>query len=140
MPRGKFPSDKQDQFMLRLPDGLRDRIKAQAEKNGRSMNAEIVRVLEREFPKPVPTVARLMLLLGQAGTLRRSLRGEGVDQLIDQLYESIEAIVVDQMRIDNEEARSLTKEPSEDRDIEQDEGLKAEQPDVSRFGSGRSGA
>ena len=41
-----------DKFMLRMPEGLRDRIKAKAEKNGRSMNAEIVRVLEREFPAP----------------------------------------------------------------------------------------
>ncbi len=41
-----------DKFMLRLPDGLRDRIKAFAESRGRSMNAEIVRVLERAFPAP----------------------------------------------------------------------------------------
>jgi hypothetical protein len=38
-----------DQFALRLPDGLRDRIKAAAERAGRSMNAEIVRALEKEF-------------------------------------------------------------------------------------------
>lgn len=39
-----------DQFPLRLPAGLRDRIKAVAQRNGRSMNIEVVRVLEREFP------------------------------------------------------------------------------------------
>lgn len=39
--------------MLRLPDGLRDRIKAYADHMGRSMNAEIIRILEREFPEPV---------------------------------------------------------------------------------------
>lgn len=38
--------------MLRLPEGLRDRIKAASEKNGRSMNAEIVQLLEREYPEP----------------------------------------------------------------------------------------
>lgn len=38
--------------MLRLPDGLRDRIKAAAEANNRSMNAEIVGVLEEKFPAP----------------------------------------------------------------------------------------
>jgi len=38
------------QYMLRMPEGLRDRIKRAAEREGRSMNAEIVRVLEREFP------------------------------------------------------------------------------------------
>jgi hypothetical protein len=30
-----------DKFMLRMPDGVRDRIKASAEDNKRSMNAEI---------------------------------------------------------------------------------------------------
>ncbi|MDX0424485.1 Arc family DNA-binding protein [Sinorhizobium meliloti] len=32
----------QDQYMLRLPDGLRDEIKAAAEANNRSMNSEII--------------------------------------------------------------------------------------------------
>lgn len=38
-----------DQFMIRLPDGMRDRIKAAAEKHGRSMNAEVVYALEVYF-------------------------------------------------------------------------------------------
>lgn len=38
------------QIKLRLPADLRDRIKYMAQRNGRSMNAEIVRVLEDEFP------------------------------------------------------------------------------------------
>lgn len=36
-----------DKFMLRLPDGMRDRIKTSAEANNRSMNAEIVHALDR---------------------------------------------------------------------------------------------
>jgi len=47
-----FPSQQQDKFVLRLPDGLRDRIKVAADKSGRSMNAEIVQLLEREYPVP----------------------------------------------------------------------------------------
>lgn len=39
-----------DKFMLRLPDGMRDRIKTAAERNGRSMNAEIVHTLEQSYP------------------------------------------------------------------------------------------
>lgn len=38
-----------DQFPLRLPDGLRDQIKARADNNGRSMNAEIVDRLEKSL-------------------------------------------------------------------------------------------
>lgn len=36
-----------DKFMLRLPDGMRDRIKAAADANNRSMNAEIILALEQ---------------------------------------------------------------------------------------------
>lgn len=40
----------QDKFVVRLPDGMRDRIRAAAEANGRSMNAEIVATLEHKYP------------------------------------------------------------------------------------------
>lgn len=42
-----------DQYQLRLPPGLRDRIKSAADGNGRSMNAEIVATLEEAYPDPV---------------------------------------------------------------------------------------
>lgn len=38
-----------DKFMLRLPDGLRDKIKEEAKENLRSMNAEIVLKLSRAY-------------------------------------------------------------------------------------------
>ena len=43
------PSRLQDQFVVRLPDGMRELIKASAEENNRSMNAEIVARLEQSF-------------------------------------------------------------------------------------------
>ena len=49
------PSDIADKFMLRMPEGMRDRIAAEAEKNKRSMNAEIIARLDASFtPGPVP--------------------------------------------------------------------------------------
>ncbi|MFD0978043.1 Arc family DNA-binding protein [Tropicimonas aquimaris] len=39
----------QDKFIVRLPDGMRDHIKAKAAKNNRSMNAEIVHALEEHL-------------------------------------------------------------------------------------------
>lgn len=39
-----------DKVIIRLPDGMRDSLKADAEKNGRTMNAEIVERLEA-YPK-----------------------------------------------------------------------------------------
>ena len=38
-----------DQFVLRLPEGMREQIKQAAEQNGRSMNAEIVGRLSASF-------------------------------------------------------------------------------------------
>lgn len=43
--------------MLRLPDGMREQIKASANRNNRSMNAEIIQRLEWSFsmePAPNP--------------------------------------------------------------------------------------
>ncbi|MBN8933487.1 MAG: Arc family DNA-binding protein, partial [Rhizobium pusense] len=39
-------------FMLRLPDGLRDRVRGEADRNCRSMNAEIVFQLSRAYAQP----------------------------------------------------------------------------------------
>jgi hypothetical protein len=49
--RGKMVEirTKSDGFMLRLPDGLRDRVKSRADTNGRSMNSEIVHCIEASF-------------------------------------------------------------------------------------------
>lgn len=52
MVRGNYPSDKRDQYIVRFPDGMRDRLKEEAAKNNRSMNAEIVARLEVTFGDP----------------------------------------------------------------------------------------
>lgn len=40
-------SRKLDQYIVRFPDGMRDHLKNEAEKNNRSLNAEIVARLEQ---------------------------------------------------------------------------------------------
>lgn len=47
--------NRPDQFAMRLPDGLRDRIKQAATRNHRSMNSEIVFHLERIFAPQAAT-------------------------------------------------------------------------------------
>ncbi len=54
-----YPSDKQDQYMIRFPDGMRDRIKEAAEDVGRSMNQEIVARLESSFDLSMSDKERL---------------------------------------------------------------------------------
>lgn len=41
------PSRALDQFVLRLPEGLRDRVKQAADASRRSMNAEMVLYIEQ---------------------------------------------------------------------------------------------
>lgn len=41
-----------DRIIVRLPDGMRDRIAALAESNGRSMTAEVVAALEQHLRGP----------------------------------------------------------------------------------------
>lgn len=45
----KYPSELADRFIVRLPDGMRDRISEAAKAAGRSMNAEIVSRLQSTF-------------------------------------------------------------------------------------------
>ncbi|HGN2048526.1 TPA: Arc family DNA-binding protein [Proteus mirabilis] len=42
----KYPSQLQDKFNLRLPDGMKDIIAERAKANGRSMNSEIIQMLQ----------------------------------------------------------------------------------------------
>ncbi|WP_417257160.1 Arc family DNA-binding protein [Celeribacter halophilus] len=46
----KTPSSEQVQVNFRMPEDLRDRIKAAAEQHNRSMNAEIVATLAEKYP------------------------------------------------------------------------------------------
>lgn len=50
MPESKeFPSDKADKFVVRFPDGMRDRIRKDADEQGRSMNAQIIHILQAHY-------------------------------------------------------------------------------------------
>jgi hypothetical protein len=85
-----------DQFPLRLPDGLRDRIKAEAAAANRSMNAEIIATLEREYPEPPPLDERLGDLLVTLGTLAAQAEGETPTGILSnftgQLIETLNSI------------------------------------------------
>ena len=49
MSRKPSPSHLAEQFVVRFPDGMRDRIAEAARVSGRSMNSEIVARIERSF-------------------------------------------------------------------------------------------
>jgi hypothetical protein len=45
----KIAGKDADQYMLRLPTGLRDRVARRAAENGRSMNTEIIEAIEKHL-------------------------------------------------------------------------------------------
>ena len=61
-------------FLLRMPEHLRDRLKAAAERSGRSLNAELVYRLERSLAREQRVLGRLRLQLGEGCMQRRTLR------------------------------------------------------------------
>lgn len=84
------------QYMLRMPEDLRDRIKAASERNGRSMNVEIVRLLEREFPKPAMNVEEFLHYLGSSftGTMtpdEQIWRQRNLNRMLEMLGINLEA-------------------------------------------------
>lgn len=81
-----------DKFMLRLPEGMRDEIKEAADRNGRSMNAEIIARLRLALGAGVdasdedPQVVRLSSELAEriasaAQNMRRSTEDQALATL-----------------------------------------------------------
>lgn len=94
-----------DQFPLRLPDGLRGRIKDAADKNNRSMNAEIVSTLEEKFPPPTTldferTIKRIIgtknpevrKTLFEAFGVAVMKQDDGIDDVRDELYRLLDLL------------------------------------------------
>jgi hypothetical protein len=103
----------QDKFIVRLPTGLRDRIRMVAETKHRSMNAEVVALLEENYPAPVPEqvnepAARILLWLA-ARIRRRDPKPGSTRERQAALYESIASDVITRMsaidRFDQDNAR-----------------------------------
>lgn len=93
-----YPSATQDKYIIRMPDGLRDRIREKAEANRRSMNAEIVALLEEHYPPKTPETvqepgARILLWLAKR-IRRQELKPGSTRDRRAQMYESIAAEII----------------------------------------------
>lgn len=85
----KKPGRGSDQFPLRLPDGMRDRVREAAEANGRSMNAEIIARLEQTFePSPEYTSFGMGALAS-----RLEANAEATEQMLHQMKPLLESLV-----------------------------------------------
>ncbi len=77
-----YPSRTAAQFVVRLPDGMRERIAEAAEMNARSMNAEIVARLQESFE---PRTVNIDMTVGEDATVR------DIQRVLEQLKPGIEA-------------------------------------------------
>ena len=80
MARAGYPSDKLDQFVLRLPDGLRDALKKAAKRNERSMNAEILARIADD-PRTLRDDIAIAALTGLLATAP-AMKGDTADEAI----------------------------------------------------------
>lgn len=81
-------------LVVRMPENLRDRIKAAADANGRSQNSEIVATLEEKYPAPKPT-GRDLLRFIHAALSRRGIEPDDPkldDAVNEAIAEWIEAV------------------------------------------------
>lgn len=80
----KPPVSEQVQVNFRMPADLRDRIKAKAESNGRSMNAEIISALELYFPAPKGPKDVVEEVISVLSYVEPSIREEAIKMLEQQ--------------------------------------------------------
>lgn len=103
-----------DQFPLRLPEGLRDRIKAAAEKNGRSMNVEIVTVLEEKFPDPQPLDSRVGALLELVTVLQSNLNTKSVNSVVEKIVDTLHSAALGRIAGIPDEVRDSIRDQLDD--------------------------
>lgn len=82
-----YPSDQADKVLVRMPDGMRDRLKDAAKANNRTMNAEIVARLEDSFQpkKPLTISADDMQVLLETDKHAKQVFAEQMQKAASQL-------------------------------------------------------
>ncbi|TNH41266.1 Arc family DNA-binding protein [Paracoccus haeundaensis] len=84
------------QIVIRPPAGMRERIKAAADANNRSMNAEIVATLEEKYPAPafdwVDAATRVSIIANAMKDLVSSFEGAKTAAEIEAFNRDFEAL------------------------------------------------
>lgn len=83
------PSDTLDKFMLRMPEGMRERIAKSAKENNRSMNAEIVSRLERSLSPTITFNVKDNYSYSEVETLFNSMNAR-MERLEDRILKLID--------------------------------------------------
>jgi hypothetical protein len=77
MDKKPYPSESQERFIVRLPDGMRDLIADEAKKSNRSMNAEVVARLQQSFDGATGS-AEIERLRFENATLQQMVEGKSL--------------------------------------------------------------
>lgn len=80
------PSRLLDQIVIRVPDGMRERIKRVADANGRSVNAELVALLDKTYP----TEAIIDMRVREIEDLVKSVPAADRDDVWRSIFETLE--------------------------------------------------
>lgn len=101
---GKTPLQPQDKYVLRFPDGLRERIKAAAKENGRSMNAEIIATLTDAYPQPLSVSDLIKETKRIVASIRKTRSAASLVELHNVLAEAEhELTAIDRTRSDEDD-------------------------------------
>ncbi|MCP2004360.1 UNVERIFIED_ORG: plasmid stability protein [Buttiauxella agrestis ATCC 33320] len=107
----KFPSQLQDKFNLRFPDGMRDAIAERAKKNGRSMNSEIVQILEDALSGKAKSI-QFDLANGKPIEIKNVDNPEGIIKALTAFAEALTELHKNPVDIDINELLSEEKKPT----------------------------
>ncbi|WP_242633954.1 Arc family DNA-binding protein [Atlantibacter hermannii] len=87
----KFPSQEMDRFNVRLPAGMRDAIAERAKANGRSMNSEIVQILQDALSGELPIQEILSNGISEETTFGEMIK------LVDEKTESFKKSLINEI-------------------------------------------
>lgn len=119
----KYPSQLQDKFNLRLPEGMRDAIADRAKRNGRSMNSEIVDIISSAMSQPALAQEGIEYLLGlsepgEAEKLSKNDRDRARSLALDAA-----AIMAHRLESESKDLRVLLYLASKDSPLKEPGGL-----------------
>lgn len=122
-----------DQFQLRLPPGMRERIKEKADRADMSMNEAIVWCLEQYFPAPATLEQRVESLAQMVAALKRGNELESqIDEITDQIEKTLRDIADDRLSVTTGFAEKVSKFV-EELDMEEMERLNDRPFDDDRY-------
>jgi hypothetical protein len=111
--RSKHVGRGSDQFMLRLPDGMRDFIAGMAERNRRSMNAEIVNALVHQIARSSPGMALPSEIIDEMNdTVAQRIREGEIQRHVREVGQKIELIAKELDHI-AAESQAIANKPSQ---------------------------